>query len=79
MCVCVLFFVVVFLLQTLKPFCLFFFFFFFDWHMKGSPSKLVALQTEVTGSEKVLFAGASVHHSARKFYRLGQCRVMGKL
>ena len=26
---------------------------------------------DVTGPENTLFAGASVHHSARKFYRLG--------
>ena len=36
--------------------------------MKGSPSKLTALKTDVTGPENILCAGASVYHSARKFH-----------
>ena len=39
--------------------------------MKGSPSKLIALKTDVIGPENVLFAGASVRLLARRFYRLG--------
>ena len=32
----------------------------------------IALKEDVTGPENILFAGASVHLSARKSYRLGQ-------
>jgi len=42
------------------------------WHVKGSSPKRIALKVDVTGPENILFAGVSVHHSARKFYRLGQ-------
>jgi len=31
-----------------------------------------ALNVDVIGPENILFAGASVQFSARKFYRLGQ-------
>jgi len=42
-------------------------------HVKGFSSKRIALKADViTGPENVLFAGVSVHLSARKFYRLGQ-------
>ena len=41
--------------------------------MKGFSSKLIALKVDVLHDRKIiLFAGASVHLSARKFYRLGQ-------
>ena len=32
----------------------------------------IALKEDVIGPENMLFAGAFVHRSARKFYRLGQ-------
>ena len=35
-------------------------------------SKHIAVKVDVTGAKYVLFAGASVHLSARKTYRLGQ-------
>ena len=54
--------------ETLKPFC----FLFLHWHVKGSPSKCIELKIDVTGLENILFAGTSKHHSARKFYKLGQ-------
>ena len=40
--------------------------------MKVFSSDLIALKTDVIRPEKILFAGASVHHLAWKFYRLGQ-------
>ena len=40
--------------------------------MKGFASKRVALKTDVIGPKNRLFAGVSVHHSARKCYRLWQ-------
>ena len=52
---------------TLQPFC---FLLFLHWHVKGFWSKCMALKVDVTGPEKVPFAGASVHLSAQKFYRL---------
>ena len=42
------------------------------WYVKGFLSKRIALKIDVIGPENKLFAGASLHHSARKFYRLGQ-------
>ena len=33
----------------------------------------MASEVDVIGPENILFAGASVHLSARKLYRLGQC------
>ena len=39
--------------------------------MRGSASKRIELKIDVIEQENVLFAGASVHHSARKLYRLG--------
>jgi len=46
--------------ETFKPFC----FSFLRWHVKGSPSKHIALKTDVREQENTLFAGSSVHHSA---------------
>ena len=40
--------------------------------MKGFSSEHIALKIDVIGPENMLFAGASVHLSAQKFYRLGQ-------
>ena len=40
--------------------------------MKGFSSKRIALKLDVIGPENILYAGASVHLSAREFYRLGQ-------
>ena len=40
--------------------------------MKGFSSKRIALKADVIGPENVLFAGASVQLSARKFDSLGQ-------
>ena len=39
--------------------------------MKGFSSKHIELKVDVTEEEKILFAGASVHLSDRKLYRLG--------
>ena len=58
-----------------KPF--FFSFLFSHWHVKGFSSKFSLSFSEsrsVIGPENILFAGASLHHSARKFYMLGQWR-----
>ena len=41
-------------------------------HVKGFASKRIALKLDVIGPENILFAGASVHLSARKLYVLGQ-------
>ena len=41
--------------------------------MKGFSSRLKALKVDVIGPENILFAGESVHLSARTFYRLGGC------
>ena len=40
--------------------------------VEGFSSKRIALKIDVIGPENILFAGASVHLSAGKFYRLGQ-------
>ena len=45
---------------------------FLHWHAKEFLSKCIALKVAVTGPENIQFAGASVHLSAGKFYRLGQ-------
>ena len=45
---------------------------FLHWHVKGLLLKGTALNVDVIGPENILFAGASVQFSARKFYRLGQ-------
>ena len=53
---------------SFKPF--FFFFFSPHWHVKGFSSKFSLSFIEsrsVIGPENVLFAGASLHHSAWKF------------
>ena len=42
--------------------------------MTGSPSKGIALKTDVNGQEDGLFAGVTVHHLARTFYRLGAAK-----
>jgi len=39
---------------------------------KGFHQKCIALNIDVIGLENILFAGASIHLSAQKFYRLGQ-------
>ena len=48
------------------------------WHVKVNIYiilwKRITLKIDVTGPENILFACASVHLSARKFYRLGQWR-----
>ena len=51
--------------ESLQPFC----FLFSHWHVKGSSSKRIALKGDnyVIGPKNILFAGASVHLSARKF------------
>ena len=36
-------------------------------YVKGFSSKHIALKVDVTGAESILFAGASVHLSARSF------------
>ena len=54
--------------ETLEPFC----FPFSHWPVKGLSSKRLALKADVIGPGKnILFAGASVHLSARIFYRPG--------
>ena len=58
--------------ETLKSFSLFFF--FLHRLLKGFLSKRTALKVDVIGAENILFAGASVHLSARKFYMLGQVK-----
>ena len=58
--------------ETLKP--LYIYIYLKHRHVKGFSSKQIALKVDVTGAENILFAGASVHLSARKFYRLGQWR-----
>ena len=40
--------------------------------MKGISSKGIALEVDVMGPENILFAGMSVHLSAKKLYRMGQ-------
>ena len=41
---------------------------FWDWHVKGVSSQRTALKIDVTGpGNTMLFAGASVHHSAPEF------------
>ena len=44
------------------------------WHVKGFSPKHIAVKVDAIGPENTLFAGVSVHLSARKFYRLGQLR-----
>ena len=39
--------------------------------MKGSPLKRIELKIDVIGPENILFAGASVCHSARKYLQAG--------
>ena len=58
--------------QNLKP-CWntkVFFLSFSHWRVKGISSNRIALKIDVTRPESVRFAGASVPHSARIFYRL---------
>ena len=55
--------------ETLKHF---FFFFSLACERKELSSKRIALKLDVTGPENILFAGTSLHLSARKFYTLGQ-------
>ena len=45
---------------------------FSHWHAKGFSSKHIILKVDAIRQENTLFAGASMHLSARKFYRLGQ-------
>ena len=59
--------------ETLKPF----FLSFSHWHVKGFSPKRIALKVDVTGLENILFAGASVYHSARKFTGFGSKGVNG--
>jgi len=40
--------------------------------VKGFSSDCIALKVDVIEPENILFAGTSLHHSAWKFYRLGQ-------
>ena len=47
---------------------------FLHWYVKGFSSKRIALKTDVTGLETILFAGVSLHLSAQKLYWLGQWR-----
>ena len=42
--------------------------------MNGFPSKRIELKIDVIEPENILIAGASVHHSARGFYRLLQLK-----
>ena len=44
------------------------------WAVKRFSSKRISLKADVIGPENILFAGASVHLSAQKLYRLGQWR-----
>ena len=44
------------------------------WHVEERSSQHTALKVDVIGPENILFAGTSLHLSARKFYRLGQWR-----
>ena len=53
--------------ETLKHF-----FFSLASERKGLSPKRIALNLDAIGPENILFAGASVHLSARKFYILGQ-------
>jgi len=46
--------------------------FFPHWHVKGFSLQRTALKVDVTGPENILLAGAAMHLSAQKFYRLGQ-------
>ena len=39
--------------------------------MEGSSSKRIVLKVDVIGAENILFAGAAVHYSARKFLQAG--------
>ena len=55
-----------------KPFLFCFLFCFLHWYVKGFSSKRITLKVDVTGPENILFAGASVHLSARKFDRRQQ-------
>ena len=62
---------------TLKPFCVcfsvcLFFFLFSHWHVKGLSSKCITLKVDVIGLGNILFVGASVHLSVRKFNWLQQ-------
>ena len=45
---------------------------FSHWRVKGLLPKGTALNVDVTGPETIVFAGASMHFSARTFYRLWQ-------
>ena len=58
-------------LRNLKPLSLSVYF-FLHWLVEGLSSNRIALKVDVIGPELILFAGASVHLSARKFYRLGE-------
>ena len=49
-----------------------YYYYFSPCHVKEFSSKSIKLEVDVIGLENVLFAGASVHLSARKFYKLGQ-------
>ena len=50
--------------ETLNCFCLLL---FLHWDVKGVSSKHTALKVDVIGPQNILFAGASVHLSARNF------------
>ena len=63
--------------QNLKPLSLFVF--LFTLACERISIKHTELKIEVTGLENILFAGASVHHSAQKFYRLGAVKGLSKM
>ena len=54
--------------ETLKLFCLL----FSHCYVKQFSSKRIAFEIDVIRPENILFAGVSVHPSARNFYRLEQ-------
>ena len=49
--------------------------------MKGFSfsSKHIALKADVIGQENILFAGVSVHHSARKFLQAGAVKGLSTI
>ena len=60
-------------MRNLKPLSLFVF--FFALARERSFIKTYSIESRsLTGTENILFAGASAHLSAHKFYRLGQWR-----
>ena len=56
--------------QNLKPFSLVVF--LFTLACERISIKHTELKIDAIGLENILLAGVSVHHSARKFYKLGQ-------